>query len=63
MCITNCLLWYQWAALPIPTVLVSNMKTPESGAKVATAAPAAEETPKAALPSVAQIETYFHGLF
>ena len=34
--------------------LASNMKAPESGASSATAAPAAEETPKAAVPSEAQ---------
>ena len=32
----------------------SNMKAPASGASLATAAPAAEETPKAAVPSEAQ---------
>jgi len=37
------------------------MKAPESGASSATAAPAAEETPKAAVPSEASLGPYFHG--
>jgi len=46
-----------WRGMRSPPFLVfaSNMKAPQSGASSATAAPAAEETPKAAVPSEAQL--------
>ena len=47
------LAWPQFAITPFPNI-ASSMQAPQSGASSATAAPAAEETPKAAVPSEAQ---------
>jgi hypothetical protein len=48
------LAWPQFAITPFPNI-ASSMQAPQSGASSATAAPAAEETPKAAVPSEAQL--------